>query len=85
MNTASTFGTALLRGIYLAIGSGVLTALLVWATTDEWKPVIIAGGVSALTALGFRAGGEGIYDARRAAAVNQKSSDVGYVPPEPGV
>jgi hypothetical protein len=44
---------AILRGLYVALGTGISTALLVWATTDDWKPVIIAGATSALAALGL--------------------------------
>lgn len=85
MNTGTTLSTAILRSVYLAIGSGLLTALGVWATTDEWKPVVIAGGIAALTALGFRGGAEGVFDANRAARLDQKPSDVGFKPPQPGV
>lgn len=76
MNIGSTLGTAILRGLYLAIGTGTLTGLLVWATTDDLKPVLVAAGVSALTALGFRGGGEGMYDASRQKAGDVKASDV---------
>jgi hypothetical protein len=85
MNRESTFGTALLRGFYLAVGSFLVVALPVWATTDEWKPIVIAGGMAALASLGFRGVAEGMYDANRAKNLDQKPSDVGYKPPQPGV
>ena len=85
MNAQTTFGTALLRGLYLAVGTFLVGFLPAWAATDNLKGPIIAGGMSALFAMGFRGIAEGKYDAGRAAKVDQKPGDVGYVPPQPGV
>lgn len=78
MNIGSTLGTAILRGIYLAVGAGIGAALPVYAVIDAppWKPVIVAGVGAALVALGFRAGGEGLYDAQRQREDDVKASDV---------
>ena len=85
MNAQTTFGTALLRGVYLAVGTFLFGFLPAWASTDDLKGPIIAGGMSALFALGFRGVAEGRYDAGRAKRVDQRPADVGYVPPQPGV
>ena len=85
MNAQSTFGTALLRGIYTAIGTFLVGFLPAWAATDELKGPMIAGGLSALFVLGFRGGVEGRYDAGRSRNLDQKPGDVGFVPPQPGV
>ena len=77
MNARTTMGTAILRGLYLAAGSGLLVFLATWATTDELKGPIVAGGISALSALGFRGGIEGKFDAGRDQAGRVLSSDVG--------
>ena len=81
MNLNSAIGTAILRGAYLAFGSGFLTFLTTWTATDELKAPIIAGGVAALTALGFRGGIEGTFDQKRNATGNVSSSDVGQPGP----
>jgi hypothetical protein len=73
---------AILRGLYVALGTGISTALLVWATTDDWKPVIIAGATSALAALGFRGGFEGVYDSNRASTGNMNAGDVAMASPK---
>jgi hypothetical protein len=44
---------------------------------------VLTGLLAGFTALGFRAGVEGKYDANRAANVQMKSGDVGWVPPHP--
>jgi hypothetical protein len=73
---------AIMRGVYVALGTGISTALLVWATTDDWKPVIIAGATSALAALGFRGGFEGVYDSNRASTGNMNEGDVAMASPK---
>lgn len=76
--TASTPGrTAALRGAYWAVGSGLLTALGTWASTDDPKPIIIAGATAALVALGFRGAVEGSFDGDRAAKGDVRAGDVG--------
>lgn len=100
MNTGSTLGTAILRGVY----NFVLTALVAGITAylgfsslidDSAQAVggisdrdiviysILTGLLAGAGALGFRAGVEGQYDAGRAANVEMKPSDVGWVPPNP--
>ena len=76
MNIGSTLGTAILRGLYLAIGTGLLSGLITYSTTDDAKAAIITGLITALGALGFRGGGEGMYDASRQKAGDVKASDV---------
>ena len=76
MNLASPFGTAILRGAYAAIGTGLMTALVTYAAVDDARGAIVAGGIAALGALGFRAG-EGRYDAGRQARGDVRASDVG--------
>lgn len=78
MNIGSTLGTAILRGIYMAIGAAAGAAVPVYAVVDTppWKPVIVAAAGAALVALGFRAGGEGLYDAERQRNDDVKASDV---------
>ena len=44
---------------------------------------VLTGLLAGFGALGFRAGVEGQYDAGRAAAVDMKPGDVGWVPPHP--
>ena len=77
MTLNSPMTTALLRGLYQAIGAFALVFLSTWATTDEIKAPVIAGGIAALSALGFRAGVEGAYDAKRAARGDVRPGDVG--------
>lgn len=77
MNAGSTFSTALVRSMYLAVGSGLTTFLITWATTDHLKAPVIAGCVSALAALGFRGGIEGLSDSSRDAKGEVKPGDVG--------
>lgn len=77
MNTRTTLGTAILRGIYLALGTGGATFLVTWGATDNLKGASIAGGIAALSALGFRGGIEGKFDASRDQAGKVLSSDVG--------
>ncbi len=76
MNTSSTFTTAMLRGLYLAIGAGLSAGLTAYATSDDERAAILTGLITALAALGFRGGVEGGFDARRQANDNVKPSDV---------
>ena len=82
MSTGSTMGTAVLRSAYQAVGSGLAVWLITWGTTDDLRSSLIAGGIAALAALGFRGGFEGGFDANRDAKIAEgieepKSSDVG--------
>ena len=76
MNIGSTLGTAILRSIYLAAGAGLVAFLPAYAVTDQLKAPLISGALAALWALGFRGGGEGMYDASRQKAGDVKASDV---------
>jgi hypothetical protein len=82
MTAGSPIATAILRGAYLATGSGLITFLITWAATDDLKGPIIAGGVAALTALGFRGLGEGSFDTSRAANNDVRDSDVPVAAPD---
>jgi hypothetical protein len=75
MNLNGTLSTAILRGAYNAIGTGAFTFLVMWGAVSL-KAAAIAGGIAALGALGFRSGGEGVYDMRRQLAGEVKPSDV---------
>ena len=76
MNAGGPLATAILRGLYQALGSGAAVFLITWATTDELKGPLIAGGVAALAALGFRGGVEGAFDQKRNNAGDVRQSDV---------
>jgi hypothetical protein len=76
MNIGSTLGTAILRSFYLAAGAGLVAFLPAWAVTDQLKAPLISGALGALWALGFRGGGEGLYDAQRQRDDDVKASDV---------
>lgn len=69
MNTGTTMGSAVLRSVYLALGSFAVAFLPAWAVTDELKGPIISGGLAALWALGFRGAVEGGFDTSRDAEI----------------
>jgi hypothetical protein len=73
------YKSALIRALIIAVLSGVATALTTWATTDELKPIIIAGGTAFLTPLIARFGGEGTYDTRRQRLGDVRPGDVGAI------
>jgi hypothetical protein len=73
---SAVLNSAIIRGLYMALGTGVSTALLTWATTDDYKTIIIASVGAALTVLGFRGGAEGFYDRNRAITGNINAGDV---------
>ena len=85
MNTGTTYGTAVLRGLYLFfctalvagitayMGVGILVDGSVDVLVDERDRIVYAvltGVLAGLGALGFRAGAEGVYDGLRDANVN---------------
>ena len=74
--------TAIMRGLYTALGTGISTALLTWAATDDIKTIVIASVGAALTVLGFRGGGEGLYDRNRANTGNMNAGDVPMASPD---
>lgn len=67
---------ALVRGLYNALGTFLVTFLTAYATTDDVRASAITGAIAALGVLGFRAGAEGMYDSHRAKTGNVKPSDV---------
>lgn len=78
MNTSSTFTTAIVRGLYVAVLTGLIAGIAFYqqsGNTDE-KGAIITGVAAGLGALAVRGGVEGFYDTSRQAAGNVKSSDV---------
>ena len=84
MNTVgnAVLMSAVIRGFYVAIGSGATAFLTTYATTDDMKSSLIVGGITALAALGFRGGGEGLYDTSRAASGNMNAGDVAVASPK---
>ena len=76
MNTGSTFTTAIIRGLYVAIVTGLLAGLTALQLGQSDRDAVITGLVAGLTALGVRGGVEGAYDGARQAAGDVKASDV---------
>jgi len=66
LNTNAPLFIAILRGAYTAAGAGALMFLTVLSASSDMKVALIAGGIAALVALGFRGGVEGVIDQRRA-------------------
>ena len=76
LNSGGPLQTAIIRSAYQAIGSGLLVFLITWGASDELKSPLIAAGVAALGALGFRGLFEGSFDQARDSAGDVKPSDV---------
>jgi sulfite exporter TauE/SafE len=76
MNIGGTTTTAIIRGLYNAIGSGAGSAFLVWTQTNDHKTIAVAFVGAFLIALGFRGGVEGAVDTARQNANDVKPSDV---------
>jgi hypothetical protein len=81
LNTSSTFSTALLRGIYVALVSGAIAGLTLYQQTDDEKAAVITGILTALSALAMRGGLEGVVDNNRQKEGDVKTSDVQGIPP----
>jgi hypothetical protein len=77
LNTGTTMGTAVLRGLYNAAGTGAAAFLTCYATTHDIETAAIVAGITALGALGFRSGIEGVADAIRDARGRVLPGDVG--------
>jgi len=75
-NTNSTFSTALLRGLYVAVVVGLIAGLTVYQQSNNGRNAIITGALSFLGALGVRGGLEGSVDSKRQSAGNVSNSDV---------
>ncbi len=76
MNTSSTMTTAMMRGVYIALGSGLTAGLVAMQQGVDDRGSLIIGLLSGLVALGFRGGGEGVYDTQRDNAGDVRGSDV---------
>jgi len=59
------YEAAIARALVIAVPTGILTALTTWATTDDLKTILIAGGTAATTTFLARVGLEGSFDTRR--------------------
>jgi hypothetical protein len=82
MTGNAVWNSAILRGFYVAVIAGLGGALPIWTQTDNTKLIIIAFLGPFLTALGWRGGGEGGYDANRAATGNMNAGDVPVASPK---
>jgi hypothetical protein len=67
MNTSSTFTTAILRGVYVAVVVGLIAGLSAYKVDHQTTSDIITGLLAGLGALGIRGGVEGVVDANRKA------------------
>jgi hypothetical protein len=76
-NAGTTMGTAVLRGLYNALGAGAAAFLTSYAVTDDVKGSLIVAGITALGALGFRGAVEGLADVRRDIRGDVRPGDVG--------
>ena len=76
MNTSSTLTTAILRGLYVAVVTGLIAGLTAYQQTDQAKASIITGSLAFLGALGVRGAFEGMIDSARQANGNVSPSDV---------
>lgn len=76
LNTGSTLGTAVLRGIYVAVVAGLIAGITTYQTTDDEKAAILTGALAFLGALGVRGGIEGIADTSRQEKGKVLTSDV---------
>jgi hypothetical protein len=81
MLTGSTFSTAILRGFYVAVVSGLIAGLTLYMTDSDGRKAILSGLLTGLGALGVRGGIEGGYDATRQANNKVNTADVQGVPP----
>lgn len=62
---SDTTRAAIVRGLYNAAGMFLVTFLVTLSQVPDTRSAAIVGGIAALGALGFRAGGEGAYDTYR--------------------
>ena len=85
MTGGSPNATAWLRAFYQALGQALFVGLITWSQTDDVKTIVIAAGTAALTALGFRGGGEGWFDNNRAKHNDVRDSDVPVAAPQVAV
>lgn len=76
MNTSSPMTTALLRAVYSAVIAGLLAGLTASQQGSTDRESIIIGAIAALTILGTRGIGEGVFDQARDNSGDVKPSDV---------
>lgn len=77
MNTQSTFTTALLRSLYLAVIAGCTAGLTAFNTTNNnTRAALITGALAALAVIGGRGGIEGTIDSARQGNGQVAPSDV---------
>ncbi len=65
------------RALWTAIPAAAMAALAVYATTEDWKPVIVAGLTAFFTPFVTRGAGEGSFDTLRNARGDVTDADVG--------
>jgi len=80
LNANSTGLTVALRALYNAAGAGAVALLTTYSVTDSWEDALIVAAITALGALGFRGGVEGLADMRRDAEGKRLPGDVGMEP-----
>lgn len=89
METGSTAGTAVLRGLYNFVAASLLAGITAYmgvgvmitgnmenagvAESDRIVFAVLTGILGGLGALGFRGGAEGLYDANRDAKIAEGS------------
>jgi hypothetical protein len=73
---SAQYKSALLRGVILGLLTGASTALTTFATTSDFKTILVAGGTAFLAPLIVRAAGEGSFDNNRASKGDVRSGDV---------
>lgn len=76
-NSGAVVYAALIRGLLVALASGVSAGLSLLATGADDRTAFIGGASAAVAALLVRFGGEGILDSNRAKSGNVWASDVG--------
>jgi hypothetical protein len=68
---------ATIRGLIIAILTGLLTTLTTWSQSSDAKTLVIAGATAFISTFLARSGLEGMYDTNRDRAGDVHASDVG--------
>lgn len=76
LTAGGTFATAILRAVIVGLVAGATSALGVYATTDDFKPVFIAFAGGFLGSAAMRGLVEGSIDSGRQKAGEVTSADV---------
>lgn len=74
MQNPDAFKVAAVRGVLAGIVLGASAALAVYATTDAFKPIFVAGMSMFFSTIVVRLGFEGTYDATKAAPAKGESA-----------